>query len=273
MVKLKKTTAFVAAATGATMLTAVAASAVTLNITITNNSAPGGVTLTPLYTAFHDGSFDAFTVGETASPGLELLAEDGDASGIAGERQMDHPNSQGDVILAPGGFAGAPVIEAGETASISIDVDGATNPFFTYLSMILPSNDQFIGNGDPMAHQLFDAGGNFLGPQTIEVTGLNVYDAGTEQNIGDGAPFQGAFGGPAQDEGGTVQLGGGIDVFDGINLPDGNVLSAALSNYAGNGDFSIASIQIEAVPVPAALPLMLGGFGLLGFAARRRKNA
>jgi hypothetical protein len=85
MVKLKKTTAFVAAATGATMLTAVAASAVTLNITITNNSAPGGVTLTPLYTAFHDGSYDAFTTGEKASAGVELIAEEGSPAGVISE--------------------------------------------------------------------------------------------------------------------------------------------------------------------------------------------
>ena len=33
------------------------------------------------------------------------------------------------------------------------------------------------------------------------------------------------------------------------------------------------SLSVTAVPLPAALPLALSGFGLLGFAASRRKNA
>jgi len=37
-----------------------AASAVSLKISVTNNSGMGGLTLTPLYTAFHDGTFDTF---------------------------------------------------------------------------------------------------------------------------------------------------------------------------------------------------------------------
>lgn len=245
--------------------------AVTLKISITNNSGNGGVTLTPLYTAFHDGTFDTFDVGKQASGGLEALAEDGNFMPIRDARQMSHPTSQGAVVTAPQGFAGAPLIEPGETGSVFLDVD-SKNAFFSYLSMILPSNDQFIGNGDPTAHRIFDAAGNFLGPQTINVTGLNAYDAGTEVNNGLGSPFAQLGAGASVDEKGVVTRALGIDNFAGVTLPNGQVLDLSQIGFAGNGNFSLATISITAVPVPAALPLMLGALGIMGFAARRRRT-
>ena len=40
----------------------------------------GPVGLAPAFAAFHDGSYDIFDVGSMSSPGLELLAELGDAA-------------------------------------------------------------------------------------------------------------------------------------------------------------------------------------------------
>ena len=255
-----------------TLAAPLGASAYSLQISITNNASEGGVTLTPLYGAFHDGTFDTFDVGAVASPGLEALAEDGNPQPIADARIASHPSSQGAVITAPQGFPGAPLIEPGETGTITVNVDTA-NSYFSYLSMILPSNDQFIGNGDAMAHQLFDAGGSFLGNQTINVTGLNAYDAGTEVNNGLGSPFAQLGAGGPTDENGVVQQAPGIDNFAGTLLPNGQTVSLSEIGYAGNGDVSLATITITAVPVPAALPLMLGGLALMGFAARRKKHA
>jgi hypothetical protein len=56
--------------------------------------------------------------------------------------------------------------------------DPMNNMFFTFLSMILPSNDTFLGNDNPL--QLFDAAGGFLGNRTINVTGADLWDADTE---------------------------------------------------------------------------------------------
>lgn len=261
----------VAVALGASA--AIPAAAATLKISVTNNSGQGGLTLTPLLAMFHNGTFDTFTTGTKASAGLEALAEDGNTAPAAAALANAQASSQSAVVTAPQGFAGAPLIEPGETGSIIVDVDPTNQAFFSYLSMILPSNDQFIGNGDPTAHRLFDAAGNFLGTQTINVTGLNAYDSGTEVNNGLGSPFAQTGPGAAKDENGVVTLAGGINNFAGLTLPNGQVLDLNAIGFAGNGAFNIATIQIAAVPVPAALPLMLLGFGAMGFVARRKKAA
>ena len=249
------------------------AAAVTLKVSITNNSGVGGLVLTPLLSVFQNGTFDTFNVGSAASAGLEALAEDGNPAVISAALQAAQPNSQSAVITAPQGFAGAPLIEPGETGSTIVNVNGSINPFFSFLSMILPSNDQFIGNGDPTAYRLFDAAGNFLGPRTINVTGLNAYDAGTEVNNGLGSPFAQVGPGAASNQNGVVSQATGINNFAGLTLPNGQVLDLSKIGFAGNGNFDLATITITAVPVPAALPLMLLGFGTLGVVARRRKTS
>lgn len=49
------------------------------------------------------------------------------------------------------------------------------------------------------------------------------------------------------------------------------LITLALLNESGGTIFSVDE-QINATPIPAALPLFAGGAGLLGFFARRRKN-
>jgi len=245
------------------------ASALTVKFTISNNSAPGGVTLTPLYLGLHDGSFDAFDVGSAASAGVELLAEDGDFSAVAAERLAVAPNSQGGAIFGPLA-PNPPVLLPGQSNSVELQINANQNSFLTYLSMILPSNDQFIGNDDALA--LFDGSGNFLGDQVIEVTGADVYDAGTEENTGFGAPFN-ANGGVATDTiGGVITQGPGISEFFGVETAAGFTVDPSAANFAGSKPFSVATITITAVPVPAALPLLASAFGIMGFVAHRRRK-
>ena len=47
--------------------------------------------------------------------------------------------------------------------------------------MVIPSNDAFIANGNPLAHPLFDDAGRFVGEDFV-VAGAEVLDAGTEAN-------------------------------------------------------------------------------------------
>jgi len=160
-------------------LLASSASALTLEVSITNNSQTDGLFLTPVLSIFHDGSFDAFDEGAAASAGIEAIAEGGDVSGVLGDATTAGANAQ--VAANAAGFAGAPLIDPGETAKIFFDVN-PTDRFFSFLSMVIPSNDLFIGNDNPMAYEVFDTAGTFTNIGPISVFGGDVWDGGTEAN-------------------------------------------------------------------------------------------
>ncbi|NNK78347.1 MAG: PEP-CTERM sorting domain-containing protein, partial [Litoreibacter sp.] len=90
-----------------------------------------------------------------------MLAEEGDPSGMIADATAAGATSG--VIFWPERFAGAPVIDPGEIASITLKADPTTNRFFSFLSMVIPSNDTFIGNEDSMAYEVFTAIGEFTG--------------------------------------------------------------------------------------------------------------
>ncbi|MDJ0744064.1 MAG: spondin domain-containing protein [Xenococcaceae cyanobacterium MO_167.B27] len=52
-------------------------SEIKVRVTIDNVAPQQGIGLAPFWVAFHDGSFDTFNEGESASSALESLAEDG----------------------------------------------------------------------------------------------------------------------------------------------------------------------------------------------------
>ncbi|MEM7720458.1 MAG: spondin domain-containing protein [Pseudomonadota bacterium] len=254
---------------------ATAAHATTLRVSITNNAGDSGLSLTPLYFAFHDGGFTGFNVGQAASPGLELLAEEGDFGLIRDERVAATTNSagvvtsQGGALTAPGSpFTSAgipPVIEPGENSSVDLNVD-ATNRFFNYFSMVIPSNDLFIGR-EGLGAEVFDMAGNFLGNQTFQITGANIWDAGTEVNNNSGAAFNTA-GGAGTDENGVVTLAGS----SALNALTGQTGANGLTIGGSPVAFS-ATISVSEVPLPAGAPLVLTGLGLLGFMRARKKKA
>ncbi|MEM8774377.1 MAG: spondin domain-containing protein [Pseudomonadota bacterium] len=289
-------TAFVAAASLGAMTAA--AKATTLEITVTHNGETP-LFITPLYTAFHNGGFDAFDVGRPASAGLELLAETGMFGGpgsIAAERSAAtaFPNSQGIPVLGAAGpgpiFSPniGPGTFGGDTGTATIIIDDPTeNRFFTFLAMILPSNDTFIGEDDPLAHEVFDAAGNFLGPIDINVSGLNIFDAGTEANdpsAEGGAAFvlnaDISAGGPGE---GNVQQGLDLNAFAGVGLappPDPTNQIGTLDGFidftSDPANFNLLTIsirEIAPVPLPASGLLLLAGLGGLTVLRRRCKRA
>lgn len=246
------------------------AMATTLEVTVTNLAAPGGFALTPLYTAFHNSSFDAFNVGDKASAGIESLAEVGNPADVITIQTDTHPASISGVIAANAN--GIPPIEAGESASMQFNIDGQVNPLFTFLSMILPSNDTFIGSDN--AIQLFDNAGNFLGDKTINVTGSFIYDAGTEVNdasaMGGAAPFPGAPGG--LDEDGVITAGQSLNDFAGLFL-FGQELDINQINFLNDPEnFAVARIQISVVPLPPAILLFGAALFGLGWLGRKHKT-
>lgn len=201
-----------------------------VRVSVTNTLGEGGTFLTPVWFGFHNGeNFDLFTAGEEASLGLERLAEDGVVEGIAAEFNAQAGENGVDATI--GGGAGVPgPIDPGETASFVIDVDPSQvgQGFFTWATMIIPSNDAFLAApDDPQTDAIFDEDGNFLGPLVIERFGNDVLDAGTEVNNEEDAAFLNQT---ALNQGTTE--GGVVGLHPGFNGSEGNP-DAAPQNILG----------------------------------------
>ncbi|WP_197168271.1 spondin domain-containing protein [Neorhodopirellula pilleata] len=203
---------------------------VRLQVNIETLTEIGGLSQTPFWVGFHDGSFEIARTGRLASdfPGLELIAEEGDASELI-ERFQIQTDGTGALLTAPGGFPGAPVFEPGESSSQILEIsDTRENRFFSFASMIIPSNDAFIANLNPTSYELFDSAGNFRGERRITIFGRDVYDAGTEVNsaVGGGAAFS-PDSGDGMDENSVIRRHLGLDDFIGTGLPTGSTLGSA----------------------------------------------
>lgn len=247
------------------LTTAVAGSAMALDVvvTVTNVAPTNGSFLTPLWFGFHDGSFDMFDVGASASMGIERIAEDG-AAGMLGAEFMS--SGAGTVSGVLNGIG--PIGPGASTSRVvTIDENLASSLYFSWASMVIPSNDAFVANDNARQHRLFSNAGAFVGMDFI-VLGSQVFDAGTEVN--DEIPMNTAFLGQAAPNTGTPE-GGLIGFHPGFN-PGGTILSNPM--FAA-GDFTspnyqIARISVEAVPEPATMAVL--GFGALAALARRKRK-
>ena len=220
----------------------------TVRVTVTNVGPNTGSLITPPWIAFHDGGFDVFDSGAPASGALESIAEDGNAAPLSG---MFMATGMGiDAVLNDIG-----PIAPGASVSRSFRIDGGATPYFSYTSMVIPSNDAFIANDDPMAYPVFDDDGTFIGAD-FTIAGTMVYDAGTESNdeafettaaLGQMAPNTGS------DENGVIQPHPGL-----MAAGNGGVVDTpqfAMANFATAG-VNVARIQIERVdPDPVTLRL------------------
>lgn len=258
--------------------TATAASAATLRITVENLAPTNGGFLTPAWVGFHDGTFDLYNRNESLDgfPGLESLVEDGATAQLTDSFAAENPDGVQATLLSDG----PPPLEPGELTSLLLDVDPATNQYFSYASMVIPSNDAFIANGNPLAHQIFDNAGNFLGADFI-VLGSEVLDGGTEVN--DELPFSTAFLGQAApdtgtDENGVVTEHLGLNVGNILGTTDSSALNGLPLNFTG-ADFTAPGYQVarlrvelvEDVPEPGTI-LGLMAVGGLVVASRKRKQ-
>ena len=231
------------------------AQAVNVQVTVENLTSTGGVFNTPVWIGFHDGSFDLYDMDTAASMGLERLAEDGSIAELSAEFLAAQTMGVDGVVMDPEGFPGAPVFDPGSKSSLTMDIDPASNAYFSYASMVIPSNDAFVGNGDPMAHRLFDDEGNFLGPISFTVFGSQVLDAGTEDNTEEDAAFLNQTG---PDTG--VTSNGVVSMHPGFNgsvaNPDGmpqNILGGTAASGdmidVMEGDFSRPGYQLLRITI------------------------
>ncbi|WP_299490735.1 spondin domain-containing protein, partial [Acaryochloris sp. IP29b_bin.137] len=227
-------------------------------VTIESLAPNAGTFLTPIWVGFHNGEFDIYDLGEAATPSLERLAEDGITEGISEDFVSSGFGLVDGVILGPEGLDGP--IDPGEIASetFTIDLNSDSSQFFSYASMILPSNDAFIANGDPMIHSLFDENGNFIGADFI-VAGSEVLDAGTEINdelVENTAFFSQVDPNTGEDENGVVAVHPGFIDGGRILSEDGSTADAPAAftsaDFTADG-YQVVRIRVEEVtPEPPA---------------------
>ena len=223
-----------------------------VTVTIENLAPTGGTFLTPVWVGFHNGDFDLYDRGIAATPGLERLAEDGDPSDLFQEFNSSGVGSiDGLVVVDPNNTTQPIAPKSNTSASFTIDRNSDNSAFFSYASMILPSNDAFIANGDPKINPLFDAQGKFLGADFI-VTGSQVLDAGTEVN--DELVENTAFFGQDSPDTGVGEENGVVETHPGF-IPGGRILSED-GTTAGtpdggflNADFTQDDYQVARVTV------------------------
>ena len=219
-----------------------------IQVVVTNLSSADGSLLTPVVVATQNGIYDQFDVGSAASESIERLAEDG----TTGPRIAAALGSGG--VGEAQATAGGP-LAPGESRELTFFAD-PTDPltqFLSYASMVIPSNDAFIGNDDPLELELFDDNGSLIrrvGSDAFIVTGDDVYDAGTEVNdeipentaaLAQAAPNTGVT------EGGVIRQHEGFQGSQRLGGPVGNVLTARPGS-----DFTIPGTQILSIEVDSA---------------------
>lgn len=249
----------------AALLLAAPAQAQQVKVTITSLVPDHGVEFTPVWVGFHDGSFTTFTLGQPASVELERLAEDGNTDPISAAFSAAGYDQQ-TTLLAPS--LGSPRFEPGDTASFIFDLDG-NNPdhrYISLLSMIVPSNDAFYGNFNPIGHRVFNDDGSFDGEDFI-VMGAGVRDAGTEVN--DEIPEHTARLGQTVPNTGVIE-NGVVGSHAGF-IPGGNILTAFPAGDFTQPGYQLAHVQVTAVPEPETYAMLLAGLGIVGLVARRRR--
>jgi hypothetical protein len=168
----------------------------TFTVTNTSGSTAYPGVITPMVYAVHDDTVMPFEIGVMASPGLEMLAEDGDASGLVSDLQGVADFAA--VANMPVGAMMPGPLFPGDQYEFTVTPD-ATNRFLSIASMAVPSNDTFLAF-DPGGVALINAVGTPLTPEAVAATiatQLSAWDAGTENNQAgaagrDMAPFQAA---------------------------------------------------------------------------------
>ena len=215
-------------------------------VKIENLAPSNGTFQTPHWVGFHDGErFDSYNGGTPAetlpilgSDAIERLAEDGNTGPISEDFEELVPDGVQATIPGPNGALGP----GGLTQeSFLLDSTSGSHRFFSYASMIIPSNDFWYANGNPQAHEIFDENGNVVAEDFI-VSNLDMLDAGTEVN--DEIPENTAFFGQQSPNTGVDEGGVIVDFpdFEGF-MPAGN------GGILDDPMFRMANFRLDGYPL------------------------
>jgi PEP-CTERM motif len=238
---------------------------VNVQVTVENLSPTNSISFAPLRFGFHNGSFDSFNNGAAATAPIISVAEGGSGADWFPAFAAAEPGA----VL--GSTLGGAILPGATATSMNFRVNTAVNRYFTFGSMVVPSNDYFIGNDDPLEYQIFDANGNLLLGEIFQ-NASEIWDAGSEAFD----PLNAAFlvGG----SNGLRTAQNGVVSFDFLELAGFNGLQTA-AGYTFDSQLQSAtpvfriSFTSAAVPEPSSWAMLISGFGLIGTIARRRRDA
>ena len=256
------------------MSTAVApsASAVEVRVTVENLAPANSVALAPFRFGFGNGTFDSFDNNQPAfllgNPSIAeapivTIAEGGSGSTWFPAFQAAEPNANLGSILGPT----IPPILPGQTSSAVFTIDPA-NRFFTFGTMVVPSNDHFLGNENPMAFEVFDTGGNLI-LNGITEDASRIWDAGSEtENPANAAFLVDGVNDQRENENLPVMFNfADLSAFDGLTTAAGYTFDSSLLSAST----PVLRVSFAVVPEPTALALLI--LGATGMATSRRRCA
>jgi len=190
---MKTTSKRINALLGASAMIFASSTAMAQDMSITVTNLTQGLHFTPILTSAHTSDTQMFMSGEAATAEIQMMAEGGDISGLVsmlGNADANNSENPAAGLLAPG-----------MSTTYTLTNDSA-NTHLSMVTMILPSNDGFVGLD---SWEIPTEAGTY----TIN---LNAYDAGTEANNelvnGGGAP--GVLGIPAAPGGDSGTNGMGV---------------------------------------------------------------
>lgn len=122
--------------------------------------------LSPMAVVLHGDAYSAWEVGASASPALEVLAEDGSPTDL-----IQAADANPDVLATA---TGAGVVLPGATDSVELTLSTVSPINFTLATMLVNTNDAFGGlEGQSLEQLAVGQSAIFMAP---------AYDAGTEAN-------------------------------------------------------------------------------------------
>ncbi len=233
---------------------------VEIQVHVENLAPQNSVAFAPLRVGFHNGTFDSFNNGQSASDAIISIAEGGSGDAWFPAFAAAEPDATLGSVLTNGGGPLTP----GATGTATFTIDPSINRFFTFGSMVVPSNDSFIGNDSPTQYQLLDEKGNLLISEIVQ-TGNDIWDAGSEVNGLFGSAFlQGQSNPDRIAEDGVVSFDfSQFDIYNGETTAAGYTFDRQFG-----GDDAIYRISFSIVPAPASTALL----GLGGMVAIRRRR-
>jgi hypothetical protein len=247
------------------ILVASAAEAAPVSLTFSNLAGTNGVALTRFWAFFHNGSFDGFNAGSAASMGIRNIAEAGNGTLMATNFASNFPTGISAVVPATVNAFGNGVYLPGASGSMTFNLDPVENRYLSYFSMVVPSNDRFLGNDSPTEIELFDSQGNFIPALHVD-NGNTIWDSGTEVDGTFGAAF--VAGSTTADriaDNGDIASNVDFSVYNGFQTPAGY----SFTNLPTNSS-PLLQIKVAAVPTPSVLALFAAALPFLGVFKRRQ---